>query len=215
MQNIDYITTPAGSKLYEINTGAAVGCGAPIRSVVIHNDVMEITTETIDHFDWDLQGKTVEQYLAAQFDAMLNSIFEAMDSDIAKMIDIVNGEFRVPKEALLKYKFLLQLGGKFLYRLTFGGAARLLLCKIPKETRPMRVKDFIMEVVRNIYAGDEPYSHTTPIGAAVYTLMGRVDQLAKPFLKKVELPFESLQSFVMSLIYDPGLPDGKATLPLR
>ena len=214
MQNIDYITTPAGNRLYEINTGAAVGCGAPIRSVVVGEETMEIATETIDGFDWDLGGKTVKQYLDDNFDRMLYSITEAANSDIPKLLDILDGEFRVPKQALLKHKFLLGLGGKFFYRLTLGGAGRLLLCKVPKEVRRVRVKDLIMETVRNIYAGDEPYSVETPMGAGVYAVVGRLERLAKPVLKKVELPFESLQAFVMSLLYDAGLPDGEAVLPL-
>ena len=215
MQNISYMDTPAGNRLYEINTGSAVGYDAPIRTVTIGGGKMGIKTSSIDHFDWDLQGKSVSQYLKDSFDRMLNGIFEAMGHDIEKMLDILNGEFRIDKEGLLKHKRLLALGGKFLYRLTLGGAGTLLLCrhKVPAEVRPVRAKDLIMEAVRNIYAGDEPYSIDTPIGAAVYAIMGRIERLARPVLKKVDLPFESLRGFVMSLLYDGGLPDNDAVLP--
>jgi len=217
MQNISYMDTPAGNRLYEINTGSAVGYDAPIRTVTIEDGKMTITTSSIDHFDWDLQGKTVSQYLKDSFDRMLNSIFEAMNNDIPKMLDILNGEFRIKKEELLKRKGLLSIGGKFLYRLTLGGAGTVLFCrrKVPVEVRPVRVKNLIMEAVRNIYTGDEPYSIDTPIGAAVYALMGRIECLARPFLKKIDLPFESLRGFVMSLIYDDGLPDNNAVLPVK
>jgi hypothetical protein len=77
------------------------------------------------------------------------------------------------------------------------------------------VKDLIMEAVRNIYRGDEPYSAETDMGAAVWHLTGRLERLSRPLLKKVELPFESLQAFVMSLLYDGGWPDNDAVLPLR
>ena len=217
MQNISYMDTPAGNRLYEINTGSAVGYDAPIRAVTIEGGEMDITTSSIDHFDWDLQGKTVSQYLKDSFDRMLNSIFEAMGHDIEKMLDILNGEFRIKKEELLKRKCLLTAGGKFLYRLTLGGAGRMLFCvrRVPVEVRPMRVKDLIMEAVRNIYTGDEPYSIDTAIGAAVDAIMGRIERLAKPILKKVDLPFESLRGFVMSLIYDDGLPDNNAVLKVE
>jgi len=212
MQNINRV-----GGLYDINTGAAVGTGAPIRTVTIDDEKMTITTSTIDHFDWDLQGKTVSQYLKDSFDRMLNSIFEAGNNDIEEMLNILAGEFSVNKEALLKHRFLLGLGGKFIYRLTLGGAGRLLCCrrKVPKSVRKVRVKDLIMEMVRNIYTGDEPYSTETPMGAAVFALTGRLERLARPFLKKVDLPFESLQGFVMSLLYDGGLPDNNAVLPLE
>jgi len=216
MQNISYMDTPAGNRLYEINTGSAVGFDAPIRTIMIDDGKMDITTSSIDHFDWDLQGKTVSQYLKDSFDRMLNSIFEAMGHDIERMLDILNGEFRINKEGLMKRKRLLAMGGKFLYRLTLGGAGTMLFCrrKVPAEVRPMRVKDLIMEAVRNIYTGDEPYSIDTPIGAATDAIMGRIEALARPFLKKVDLPFESLRGFVMSLIYDDGLPDNNAVLPV-
>ena len=214
MQNIAYMDTPAGNRLYDINTGSAVGFDAPIRTVTIDDGKMDITTSSIDSFDWDLQGKSVSQYLKDSFDRMLNSIFEAMGHDVEKMLDILNGEFRIDKEGMLKHKRLLAGGGKFLYRLTLGGAGTMLCCRrrVAKEVRPMRVKDLIMEAVRNIYTGDEPYSIETPIGAAVDAIMGRVERLARPVLKKVDLPFESLRGFVMSLIYDGGLPDNNAVL---
>ncbi|MDR2687805.1 MAG: hypothetical protein LBB75_08625, partial [Oscillospiraceae bacterium] len=215
MQNISCLTTPAGNRLYEINTGAAVGCGAPIRTVVIRGETMEITTSSIDAFAWDLGGKSVKQYLADNFDRMLDSICEAANSDIERLLDILDGEFRVPKAALLKHKLLLRLGGKFFYRLTLGGAGRLLLCRVPREVRRVRAKDIVMETVRNIYAGDEPYSVQTPLGAGVYAVMGRLERLAGPLLKKAKLPFPSLQEFVLSLLYDDGLPDNNAVLPLE
>jgi len=217
MQNISFTDTPAGNRLYEINTGSAVGYDAPIRTVTIEDGKMNITTSSIDRFDWDLQGKSVSQYLKDSFDRMLGGIFEAMGHDIERMLDILNGEFRIDKEGLMKRKRLLAAGGKFLYRLTLGGAGTLLLCrrKVPVEVRPMRVKDLIMEAVRNIYRGDEPYSKDTPIGSAVYILMGRIEALARPFLKKVDLPFESLRDFVMSLLYDDGISDNNAVLPVK
>jgi len=216
MQNINEAISPNGGRFFDINVGSAVGYDAPIRTVAIDGETMAIATGSIDSFDWDLQGKTVSQYLKDSFDRMLDSIFETGNSDVGRMLDILNGEFRVDKEGLMKHKLLLSLGGKFLYRLTLGGAGRLLLCKrrVPKSVRRVRVKDLIMEIVRNIYKGDEPYSVETDIGAAVYHTVGRLERLAKPVLKKVELPFESLRSFVMSLLYDGGWPDNDAVLPL-
>ena len=217
MQNIAETASPGGRRFFDINTGSAVGYDAPIRTVVIDGENMAISTSSIESFDWDLQGKTVSQYLKDSFDRMLNSIFEAGNSDVGKMLDILNGEFRVDKAGLMKHKLLLGLGGKFLYRLTLGGAGNLLLCKrrVPASVRKVRVKDLIMEIVRNIYKGDEPYSIQTDMGAAVYHLVGKIERLAKPVLKKVELPFESLRDFVMSLLYDGGWPDGDAVLPLH
>jgi len=217
MQNIAETASPGGARFFDINTGSAVGYDAPIRTVTIDGRAMKITTSSIEDFDWDLLGKTVSQYLKDSFDRMLSSIFEAGNADVAKMLDILNGEFRVNKEALMKYSRLLGLGGKFLYRVTLGGTGRLLLCRrrVPESVRSTRVKDLVMEVVRNIYRGDEPYSRQTDMGAAVHFLVGRLERLAGPLLNKITLPFEgSLRDFVMSLLYDGGWPDNDAVLPL-
>jgi len=215
MQNISRIDTPAGA-LYDINTGAAVGYDAPIRTVVIDDGKMTITTSSIDSFDWDLQDKSVSQYLKDNFDRMLNGIFEAGNTDVSLMLDLIDAVFRINKEKLLRHRRLLQWCGRFFYRLTLGRAGRLLLCgrRIPKSVRDVRVKDFVMEIIRNIYKGDEPHSIETPMGQAVFALAGRLERLGKLFLKRADLPFESLQRFAISLVYDGGLPDNNAVLPL-
>ncbi|MDR1628658.1 MAG: metallophosphoesterase [Oscillospiraceae bacterium] len=215
MQNISSVTTAQGGRLYEINTGAAVGYPAPIRFVTVDEQQMSVTTQSIDDFAWDLQGKTVRQYLSDHFDQMLNDIFDAAGSDVGRLLDLLNNEFRVNKQALMRYRLPLSMAGRFLNRVTLGGAGRLLLCyrKIPHAAKKVRLRELMIEIVRNIYGGDEPYSRGTAVGEAVYILTGRLERLLSPVLSKVSLPFESLQGFVMSLIYDPT-PDTEAVLPL-
>jgi len=216
MTNITCKTSENGNRLYEINTGSLTGYPAPIREVVIDEESMHISTNYVERFDWDLQGKTAKQYLSDSFDRMLNAIFESAGHNAEELLNIMAVEFSANKEALMKHKLLLTLGGKFLYYITLGGAGTLLLCrrKVPKSVRKIRVKDLIIETVRNIYAGDEPYSRDTPIGTAAWVLTGRLDKLAKPFLKNANLPFDNIQSFVASLLYD-DTPDAEAALPLR
>ncbi len=213
MHHINCKVTQQGNTFWDINTSALTGVPAPIRAVTVDDTHMHIRTEYVDHFAWDLQGKAVKQYLSDHFDKMLNSIFDAAGNDIDELINILAGEFSVNKDAMRKFKFPLKLFGKFINRATLGTVGRLLFCRIPKQAKRVKVRWLLVESVRNIYGGDQPYSPDTPIGAAVYAIMGRVDGLARPFLKKVSLPFESIQSFVMSLIYGET-PDANADLPL-
>lgn len=214
MQNITHSQTAKGNLFYEINTGALVGCPAPIRKVEIDASVMRIRTEYVEQFDWDLQGKSVSQYLNDNFDQMLNRIFDAAGTDVRLFVDILAGEFHVPKDVLLKYRFFVKIGGKFLNRVTLGGLGCLFFCrsKLPREARKVKLRWLIVETVRNIYCGDEPYSQDTPIGGAAFILLGRLDKLLGRFLKG-ELPFGGMQPFVMSLLYDPT-PDTNADLAI-
>lgn len=214
MQNIGYKQTEKGSRLYDINTGALVGYPAPMRKVTIDEESMAIVTESIDNFDWDLEGKTVHQYLSDHFDKMLNNMFEAANRDPVELLNILAGEFSVDKEALLKYKFFLKWGGRFLYRITLGGAGTLLFCrgKIDKSVRRLRIKDVIIEAIRNIYGGDAPYSKETPTGAAAYAILSRLNVPLKSVIAKT--PLGTLQDFVAELLYD-STPDGNAVIPLK
>lgn len=213
MQNINCKKTLAGNKLYDINTASLVGYPTPIRRVEITDDAMHITTEHIDHFDWDLGGKTVMQYLSDHFDILLNTIFESMANDIDTLAEHAGG-FSMEKETVYKLRVPITLFGKAINSLTLGGAGKLLFCpqRIPASVKDVKVKDLIVEIVRNLYGGDEPYSKDTPIGYALLAIVGNIEILAKPLVEKLGIP--NFKQFVYSLIYDPT-PDSNAILPLR
>ena len=59
MQNIAVKTTEKGNTIYDINTSALIGYASAIRTVAVYDDRMEVTSDHIDHFDWDLHGMTV------------------------------------------------------------------------------------------------------------------------------------------------------------
>ncbi len=74
------------------------------------------------------------------------------------------------------------------------------------------VKDFLIEAINNVWAGNEIYSRSTPYGRAIYALGKRLNPVAKPFLKKVGI--NDLADFLMSLLYDET-PDTDAVLPFE
>ena len=213
MQNIEYLTTPSGNKLWDINTGSLVGYPMPIRSVVIDDDFMTVSTEHVESFDWDFGGKSVQEYMTEHFDLMLNTIFDSMAFDIDKLADM-SGSFSMNRKTVYRLKVPLTMLGKALQKFTLGKAAKLLLCKkkIDSSVSDLLLKDLIIEFIRNIYTGDEPYSKDTPVGSAMLTLCSRIAPLLKPVLKKT--PITDLTSFVGSLIYDPT-PDSEAVIPLK
>jgi len=213
MQSINCKRTERGNRLYDINTGSLSGFPTPIRRVEIDDQAMRITTEHIDHFDWDLQGKTVMQYLSDHVDFLLNDIFDAAANDIDRFADRAIG-FSMEPETVYKLEIPITAAGQFLNKLTLGGLGVLCFCpqKIDKSVRNIKVKDLFVELVRNLYAGDEPYSKDTAVGTALLAIAGNLNILGAPFLKNTNLG--NLKRLLYSFIYDPT-PDNNATLPLR
>lgn len=86
---------------------------------------MEVTSDHIDHFDWDLHGMTVDEYFKSVFDRLLNDIFDSMAFDIERLSRLAGG-FSVEAETILKLRVPLTLAGRALHKLTVGQLARLL-----------------------------------------------------------------------------------------
>ncbi len=213
MQNIGFIETEKGNRLYDINTGSLVGCPAPIRAVTIDNENMNITTEHIETFDWDFGGKDMITYMSDHFDELLVKIFDSMAFDFDEFCSLAGG-FSMERKTAEKLKVPITLIGKIMQRFTLGKAGTLLCCrgKIDKSVRGRLIKDLIVECVRNIWRGNEHYSLDTPEGAAIYALMKRLNPLIGSKVKS--LGIDSLPDFVLSLIYDET-PDTEAALPLK
>jgi len=212
MQDIRCKRTESGNTLYHINTGALVGYDTPIRKVTVDGQAMRIETQRVERIDWDTQGKTVSEYTQDCFDRLLKDIFHSAAYDIGHLADIAPG-FSVPKETVFQYRVPIKIVGKILDRLTLGGLGRLCLCprRVAKGVKRVKVNELMLELVRNVYAGDEPYSADTPIGRALLAIVGNIGVLLRPLLKKTG--FGDLRDFIASLIYD-STPDNEAVLPL-
>ncbi len=213
MQNIGHKTTAKGNRLYDINTGSLVGYNTPIRKVTIDGDAMHVQTQRVANFDWDLKGKSVSEYLKEHFDYLLKDIFFCAAYDIDRLA-AHSGGFSVESETVYKYRAPIQALGKLLDKLTLGQAGYLFFCpqRIDKSVRNVKVKDLAVELVRNIYAGDEPYSIETPIGKALLAIVGNLSVLGNPLIEKLKVG--DLRSFLAPIIFDPT-PDNDAVLPLR
>ena len=163
---------------------------------------MRVTTRAIEDFAWDRGGLTVREYLGTHFDYLLRSIIESAANDIDKLAEHAGG-FSVEKETIHKLRLPITIAGKTMNRITLGGIGTLLLCrrKVPKDVRKHSMKELFLELVRNIYAGEERYAPDTPIGQSLLAFAAR----ANFFLKKKLAggPMESLPAFLETLIYDP------------
>ncbi|MBR4766498.1 MAG: hypothetical protein IK085_07030, partial [Clostridia bacterium] len=212
-QNIDSIVTPKGNRLYDINTGALCGYPAPIRSVVIDDRAMNIVTEHVEDFEWDKGGLDAATFMKNRFNQLLVGILDSMENDFDEFCGYA-GSFSVERSSIEKFKKPIMLIGKFVNNLTFKKLGRMFMIgsSIDFSIENVLVKDFLIEAINNVWAGNEIYGRPTPYGRAMYALGKRLNPVAKPFLKK--LGINDLADFILSLLYDET-PDTDAVLPFE
>jgi len=140
MQSVNKWVTPSGNFIYDICSGALVGGPCSIRKVVLQPDdwKMQITTSTIADFDWDKSGMTADEYFIWRFNRMI-------EHEIISMLE------NYPKI----FTTLLQ-------NAKMGTVAKLFLFRADSSLQNKKIMDFAIELVRNVFYGDQPYTRGTP-----------------------------------------------------
>lgn len=216
MNNIAVKETAKGNTIYDINTSSAVGYAGNIRKVELTETEMKITSSFIDNFDWDLKGMTVNEYLQNHFDYLLNDIFDSMANDIPRLSQLAIG-FSIEPSAIFKLRIPLTLLGKALQKMTFGNLASILGIrkKIDPTVQKLILKDLVLELIRNIYAGDEPYTPDTPLYKAFESVINRV----KPHVRKMKnggkILYIAENIFLNGILYDDYPSDNNVILPKK
>lgn len=210
MQNISCFDSPNGNRIFDINTASLIGYPSPIRKMTLTEETLTVETQHIDKLDWDLGGKSYLEYSKDHFEFMLRDIFDAAAHDIRHFCEISQG-FSLSKEKAWKLRVPISAAGKLMDKLTFGKAARILCCskKIHPAVRDRRLCDFVIDVVRNIYAGDEPYAPDTP----EYISFTALAKPLMPILRRA-LKTPDPQAFLDGILYNSGYPDNDAVLPV-
>lgn len=177
-QAITDYTTKNGNIITDVQTGCFVGCPCAYRKVTIDDDIVSIKSYTIDDFNWDKGGRTAQEYFQWRFDRMINR----------KMDEIL------PSPAK-----------KILERFTLKKLGRLLCFKVDKSIENRLAKDVGVELVRNIFVGNEPYVKGTPMYEAMAKLLKRLHPVTHIAEKKMGAKspvLSDIDSFVLSMIGD-------------
>lgn len=202
MMNIAKMTTKKGNDLYDINTSSVVGYPTAMRKVKMTDTEVVVDSVKIDDFAWDRKGKSVDEYLKATFLQFLNAIFDSMAYDI-DMLAKLSTSFSMTPEMVYKAKPILVPFGKFLQKATFGTIGKMFAISkyIDKSIKNRNVKDFLLEVVTNVFRGDEPYTPDTPEYKAVEALINkRIKKIVK--LKKGSENIVKILDIVLEVLYD-------------
>ena len=177
-QAITDYTTVKGNTITDVQTGSFVGCPCAYRKVTLEDNTVNIKSYTVNDFDYDKHGKTAEEYFKWRFDRMINWKMDEILPAPAKKI----------------------LGG-----LTLKKLGRLLCFKVDKSIESMLAKDAGVELVRNIFVGNEPYVNGTPMYEAMSKLLKRLHPVTRIVEKKMGSKnpvLSDIDSFVLSMIGD-------------
>lgn len=190
-QAITDYTTVKGNTITDVQTGSFVGCPCAYRKVTLEDNTVNIKSYTVNDFDYDKHGKTAEEYFKWRFDRMINWKMDEILPAPAKKI----------------------LGG-----LTLKKLGRLLCFKVDKSIESMLAKDAGVELVRNIFVGNEPYVNGTPMYEAMSKLLKRLHPVTRIVEKKMGSKnpvLSDIDSFVLSMIGDEKQRDHDTVLKIN
>lgn len=184
----DY-TTEKGNTITDVQTGCFVGCPCAYRKVTFKDDnTAEIKSYTVNDFEYDKQGKTAQEYFQWRFDRMIDW----------KMNEIL------PKSAQT-----------VLNRLTLKNLSRHLWFKVDESIENRLAKDVGVELVRNIFIGNEPYVKGTPMYEAMAKLLKRLHPVTRIIGKKMGAKnpvLSDIDTFILSMIGDDNQRDHDTVL---
>lgn len=206
MHNIAKKVTEKGNVYYDVNTSSLVGYPSNMRKVRIDDKTIDIKSETIDDFDWDRKGLSVEKYLQNHFLFFLNDIINSAADDIDHFAELGKG-FSMTKEQVYKLKIPLKFVGKGLKKWTFGSLGRF--CGVSKKIDPsvknLLLRDFCLDILQNTYRGNEPYTPDTPEYKAFAAIIDSVVGKLAHFKKFSSLP--ELAETIKSALYNAAPDD--------
>lgn len=187
----DYVTEK-GNKITDVQTACFVGCPCAYRKVTFKDkNTLDIKSYTIDDFDYDKKGKTAKEYFQWRFDRMIDY----------KMHEIL------PKPVM-----------NILNKLTVKKVCNLLWFNPDKSIQNILAKDLGIELVRNIFVGNEPYVKGTPVYDAFEKLLKRLHPITHIIEKKMGKKNEilsDLDSFILDMIGDEKQRDWDLTLDIN
>ena len=173
-QSVNVVRTQKGNKFYDVCTGCTIGCPAFMRLVTVKDEhTVQIESIPTPEFDWDKKGLTGEQYLRVQFERMIRTFIDCMQSDPARFLHKIQ-----MKDSPAAQK-LVRAFGKKLAGMTLGKAARTFFLRADASIKDESLVDFLIDVVRSVFEGNQPFVEGTPKGDLLLGVFRRLKPLVK------------------------------------
>jgi len=172
-QSINVKTTEKGNRIYDVCTGSIIADPAVIRHISIENEnTAVIKTIPAPDFEWNTNGKSCKQYLSDLFDGMILNILYDMEHDPQRVFT----KFGIDNNKLLP---VLKMFGRLFNKITVGTACRLFLVKCPEMLKKMLLKNYITELVRGVFEGNQKFVESTPKGDVFINVLKRISPILK------------------------------------
>ncbi len=177
-QSINEKITSKGNKFYDVCTGSVIACPAYMRLVTIEDEAtVDIKSIPTPDFQWDTNGRSCKKYLEDMFDSMILNILEDMKSN--------------PKVVLKRFKAedvkalypVVKVVGKIFSVATVGNACKLMSIKCSPEIENMLVKNYVAELVRGVFVGNQTFKEGTPKGDVFMAVLKKIH----PILQKINV----------------------------
>ncbi|MBP3442817.1 MAG: metallophosphoesterase [Clostridia bacterium] len=208
-QSINVTETQKGNKFYDVCTGSAIGCPAFMRLVTVKDEsTVEIKSIPVPEFEWDKDGKTGEQYLQDQFDRMIRTMVSSVENDPERFCGKVGLKF---KPAMDKPMRML---GRKISTVTLGTLGKLLFIKVDESIKSVKFADFAVNIVRSVFAGNQPYVEGTPEGDVILKLFRKIRPFVKTFKGSQGEVFDSYE-LLKHTVGNYGIDDYNAELNLK
>lgn len=210
-QSINVKTTENGNKIYDVCTGSIIADPAVIRLVTIENEsTVNIRTFPTPDFVWDTHGKDCKQYLSDMFDNMILNMLADMEENPPRLLERFGAQDKTQLFPIVKF------AGKRLNRMRIGTVCRLLWIPCDKGLRQMFLKDYIAELVRNVFEGNQKFVAGTPKGDVFVSFVKRIALiLNRIHLKTVDGKDADLADILINTAGNYGTDDYNAVLILQ
>lgn len=210
-QSINEKITESGNKIYDVCTGSIIADPAVIRLVTIENEsTVDIRTLSTPDFSWDTNGKNCKQYLSDMFDNMILNMLADMETNPPRLLERFGAQDKTKLFPLVKF------AGKRLNRMKVGTVCRLLWIPCDKDLRKMLLKNYIAELVRNVFEGNQKFVAGTPKGDVFVGFVKRIRPILKRIhLKTVDGKEADLADILINTAGNYGTDDYNAVLTLQ
>ncbi|MFR6065901.1 MAG: metallophosphoesterase family protein [Eubacterium sp.] len=210
-QSINEKITDRGNKIYDVCTGSIIADPAIIRHVTITSENKAIikSIETPD-FEWDTKGKSCKQYLSDLFDSMILNMLDDMQYNPERILSRFGA--RGSKGLFPVFKTV----GKIINKITLGSVCRLLWIKCDKSLKHELLKNYLAELVRGVFEGNQTFVEGTPKGDVFISFLKRMNPVfSKINLKTVDGKKADLFDILKNSAGNYGIDDYNAVLDLN
>lgn len=210
IHDISYDFSENGNVLYDISTSALAGYPGYYRAVRICGDNAHISSVAISV---PVSGiDNLPDYLENKFMGMIDRTLEAAATDIDAFAACVDS-MSIHPNVSYRIGWLVKPIAKLIKKLRLGTFAKWVKAETHNadlsSVRDEGVFDFIRRLVLHLYSGNAPY---TPDTAEYKVTMGFVNILDS-LLSALRIKFR-LRELVLPLLYNSGIDDREADLPL-